>query len=251
VNLQQGNTYTTTNKVQQQQPNQNFDQIYYQNSSYSPPVSNLILSNNLMLNNISQTVQNSTNSLNSNPQSHNIDQLQFYSESDQNSVNLKKLLIDQDQEMQQHQYNNGQTQVSSSSSSAAPTPTPFHQQQFFFSGASDQSNLSKYNSPSESPPPPQVQPYHNGTRSLSKSPVRNANNSQQNGQLQENGNLNGSSLVEETNLERRHAEKMEFYLAFVEKYNYKVSFRLKWNHLKGLFYILFFKLAAFFKHNIR
>ncbi len=147
---------------------------------------------------------------------------------DQNNAKLKKLLIDQDQDnFMQHHYNNGQyntsnTQVSSSNSSTAPTPTPFHQQQFMFSGASDQSSISKYASPSESPPPPQVQPYQNGSRSLSKSPVRNTNNSSQhNGQLQENGCLNG---LDEPNFERRHAVKMEFYLAFIEKYNnYKVS----------------------------
>jgi serine/threonine protein kinase len=69
VVLQQGNnnnnnTSSQVNAPQQQQQvnqNQNFEQhVSYVKPSYSPPVSNLILNNNLMLNNISQAIQNST-----------------------------------------------------------------------------------------------------------------------------------------------------------------------------------------------
>lgn len=249
VVLQQGNNAQATAPQQsssqqqqqaqqnQQQPvNQNFEHISYVKSSYSPPVGNLIINNNLMLNNISQAIQNSTLP----PATQSQIELSLFE--DQKS---KKLLTDLDQEVvfgvpQQFsgtQYNN-QTQTSSSNSSTAPTPTPVHQQQFFYN--SDQNNLSKFTSPSTSPPPPQVQPYHNGHmpqnvtnghRSLSKSPTRN-NSSITNSNSQQNGNLNGQEINNSlddlsSNLEWRHAEKMEFYLAFIEKYNnYQLSLNI-------------------------
>lgn len=217
---------STNKSVNQQQQAQNYEHINYQKTSYSPPVSNLILNNNLMLNNISQSIQNSTNSLTNNLQSHSdnngTQQLASF-DNDQNKS--KKLFVELEQEINAippqfvHQYQN---QVSSSNSSTAPTPTPLHQQQFFYN--SDSSNMSKYTSPSASPPPPQVQPYQNGgTRSLSKSPVRNVNGQMENNNTEDQNN----------NLEWRHAEKMEFYLAFIEKYNnYKVGNHYDFNDFK-------------------
>lgn len=167
--------------------------------------------NNMMLN---QLIQNSSLLHNNNNNSANNGSYQSHTEQLYDELKSKKLFTnDNDQtevaftnQQQQQQYNN--SHVSSSNSSTAPTPTPVHHnQQQYFNNNSDSSNaMSKYTSPSTSPPPPHVQSYPNGSnvmtngnhRSLSKSPIRTVNG--QDGISEETGG----------NVERRHAEKMEY-----------------------------------------
>ena len=116
---------------------------------------------------------------------------------------------------------------SSSNSSTAPTPTPMQQQQFVYPVQHMADQLSRYTSPSASPPPPpQVQQVYNGigaipiARSLSKSPVRDSTSNS----LQLTESL--KHLDDLSSAERRHAEKMEFNLELIERQNiYKVSLR--------------------------
>lgn len=173
--------------------------------------------NNMMLNQLIQNsslLHNSTNSnsaTNGSNQSH-AEQLYdeqkskklFTSDLDQTEVVFANQQHNQQQFNNSHAYNPTQTQTSSSNSSTAPTPTPVHHQQQYFN-STDPNNMSKFTSPSTSPPPPHVQPYQNGSvmtngnhRSLSKSPIRTVNG--QDGICEEVGG----------NVERRHAEKMEY-----------------------------------------